>query len=73
MSEKITVNDGEGLFDKYGMLQSAIDQLNTIQVSGYQNMAVLINVAQQLTALKKGMKEEEERREKERLEAMEEI
>ncbi len=72
MSE-ITVNDGDGLLDKYGMIQSVLDQLNTLQVSGYQNMAVLINVAQQLMALKKGMKEEEERREKERLESMEEI
>ena len=72
MSE-ITVNDGDGLLDKYGMIQSVLDQLNTLQVSGYQNMAVLINVAQQLLALKKGMKEEEERREKERLESMEEI
>ena len=73
MADIVKVNDGEGLFDKYGMLQSAIDQLNTVQVSGYQNMAVLINVAQQLSALKKGMKEEEERQEKERQEAMEEI
>lgn len=72
MSE-ITVNDGDGLLNKYGMIQSVLDQLNTLQVSGYQNMAVLINVAQQLMALKKGMKEEEERREKERLESMEEI
>lgn len=72
MSE-ITVNDGGGLFDKYGMIQNAIDQLNTLQVSGYQNMATLINVAQQLTALKQGMKDEEERLARERQEAMEEI
>ena len=57
----MTLNDGDGLFDKYGLIQSVIDQLNTIEVKGYQNMAVLINIAQQLTALKKGLKEEEER------------
>ena len=58
----MTLNDGDGLFDKYGLIQSVIDQLNTIEVKGYQNMAVLINIAQQLTALKKGLKEEEERK-----------
>lgn len=57
----MSINDGDGIFDKYGMIQNIIDQLNTVTVSGYQNMLTIVNVGQQLTALKKGLKEEEER------------
>ena len=69
----MTLNDGGGLFDKYGLIQNCIDQLNGVQVSGYNNMSIIINVANQLTALKKGMKDEEERIEREKAEAEVEI
>lgn len=55
----MTLNDGGGLFDKYGLIQSVIDDLNRVQVAGYQNMAILIDAAQRLRALKDGMKKEE--------------
>lgn len=55
----MTYNDGNGLFDKYGLIQSVIDDLNRVQVSGYQNMGILISSAQKLQALKDGMKKEE--------------
>lgn len=54
----MTINDG-GIFDKYGLIQSIIDDLNKVQVSGYQNMATLIGSAQKLQALKEGLKKEE--------------
>ena len=54
----MTINDG-GIFDKYGLIQSIIDDLNRVQVCGYQNMSILIQSAQKLQALKEGMKKEE--------------
>lgn len=55
----MTLNDGGGLYDKYGMIQSVIDDLNRVQVCGYQNMRIIIGCAQRLQALKEGMKKEE--------------
>ena len=55
----MTTNDG-GIFDKYGLIQSVIDDLNKVQVCGYKNMGILINSAQKLQALKNGLKKEEE-------------
>lgn len=55
----MTLNDGGGLYDKYGMIQSVIDDLNRVQVCGYQNMGIIIGCAQRLQALKEGMKKEE--------------
>ena len=54
----MTIND-DGIFDKYGLIQSIIDDLNRVQVCGYQNMGILIQSAQKLQALKEGMKKEE--------------
>ena len=53
------INDGGGLFDKYGLIQSIIDDLNRVQVCGYQNMGIIINSAQKLQALKEGLKKED--------------
>ena len=55
----MTLNDGGGLYDKYGLIQSVIDDLNRVQVAGYQNFHILLDAAQRLTALKDGMKKEE--------------
>ena len=55
----MTLNDGGGLFDKFGLIQSVIDDLNRVQVAGYQNFHILLDVAQRLTALKEGLKKEE--------------
>ena len=54
----MTINDG-GIFDKYGLIQSIIEDLNRVQVCGYQNMGILINSAQKLQALKEGLKKED--------------
>ena len=54
----MTINN-DGIFDKYGLIQSIIDDLNRVQVSGYQNMGILLNAAQKLQALKEGLKKED--------------
>lgn len=59
----MTLNDGDGLFDKYGMLQSCIDVLNTIEVKGYENCKKILDIGQRLTAVKNGMKKEEQTQE----------
>ena len=53
------INDDGGLFDKYGLIQSIIDDLNRVQVCGFQNMGIIINSAQKLQALKEGLKKED--------------
>lgn len=53
------VNNGNGLFDKYGMIDGVIVQLNNLEVKGAVNMTIVIDCIQRLGALRKGMKEEE--------------
>ena len=63
----MVLNDGDGLFDKYGMLQSCIDILNTVDVKGYENCKKILDIGQRLTAVKAGMKKEEDEQKQEEI------
>ena len=57
------LNDGNGLFDKYGLIESAICDLDKIEVKGAENMVIVINTIQKLSALRKALKDEEKAKE----------
>lgn len=59
----MTFNCGNGLFDKYGLIESIIENLNKVQVCGFSNMGILIDSAQKLNALKQGLKKEDDAKE----------
>ena len=53
------INNGNGLYDKYGLLDSVIVDLNRLNVSGVENMQIILSSISRLSALKKGLREEE--------------
>lgn len=57
------LNDGNGLFDKYGLIESIICDLDKIEVKGAGNMVIVINTIQKLSALRKALKDEEKAKE----------
>ena len=57
------LNDGNGLFDKYGLIESIICDLDKIEVKGAENMVIVINTIQKLSALRKALKDEEKAKE----------
>ena len=57
------LNDGNGLFDKYGLIESIICDLDKIEVKGAENMVIVINSIQKLSALRKALKDEEKEKE----------
>lgn len=59
MSE-LKVNDGKGLFDKYGMFEEILTKIDLIADSkGALRCGLIWDVAGMIKALKKGIKEEE--------------
>lgn len=52
------------MFDKYQMMEGIINLLNTISVTGAQNVLTLGEVFKMLSALRKGLKEEEQAKKK---------
>lgn len=57
------LNDGNGLFDKYGLIDGIICDLDKIEVKGAGNMVIVINTIQKLSALRKALKDEEKAKE----------
>ncbi len=57
------LNDGNGLFDKYGLIDGIICDLDKIEVKGAENMVIVINTIQKLSALRKALKDEEKAKE----------
>lgn len=55
----MTINDGNGLFDKCGLIDSIIIDLDSLEVKGIANMRIVFETVQKLAALKNGIKEEE--------------
>ena len=47
------------ILDKYGMIDHALRSLNGIKVSGSENIVLLSNAFQMLFTLQKGLKEED--------------
>lgn len=63
MNENITVNDGKGLYDNIGLVDTIVNDLNRIprlMIDGqfFQASAVFASVGQRLGNLKKGIQEE---------------
>lgn len=52
----------QGLYTKYDLIDSMIVGLNCVNVSGVENMKIIIETIQKLGALKEGLKKEEEQR-----------
>ena len=57
------LNDGNGLLDKYGLIDGIICDLDKIEVKGAENMVIVINTIQKLSALRKALKDEEKAKE----------
>lgn len=57
------INAGNGLYNKYGMIDSVIVSLDTIPVTGVDNMLKVIDAVKKLTALKDGLRNEDKQRE----------
>ena len=63
MNENITVNDGKGLYDNIGLVDTIVNDLNRIprlMIDGqfFRVSAVFASVGQRLGNLKKGIQEE---------------
>lgn len=52
----------DGIYDKYGLIDSIVCELNLVSVSGVGNMKIIIETIQKLGALKDGLKKEDEQR-----------
>ena len=59
----MTVNGGSGVYDKYGLIDSMIVELNGLEVKGVENMRIVMETIQKLAALRQGLSEEDKRRE----------
>lgn len=55
----MNINDGNGLYDKYGLIDSIICGLNQIEVKGVDNMRIVFDSIGKLSALRNGLKNEE--------------
>lgn len=58
----MTVNDGNGLFDKYGLIDSCVDTLCGLRVTIRDLASIgnpVIDVVNRLLALKEGLKKED--------------
>lgn len=51
-----------GILDKYGIIDSMINNLNNVTVSGYNNLLIIVDALQKLKALKDGLMDEEKHR-----------
>ena len=51
-----------GILDKYGIIDSMINNLNNVTVSGYNNLLIIVDALQKLKALKDGLLDEEKHR-----------
>jgi len=49
------------MYDKYGLIDSMIVALDTLTVTGAGNMRTVLDVIGRLSALKEGLKKEEQR------------
>lgn len=56
----MTINDGKGLFDKYGLIDSILSDMNSLRLEGVTNFSLVCDMYNRLNALKKGLREEEE-------------
>lgn len=64
----MTINDGKGIFDQYGLLDSCIKDLSRLRIPLEELAAIgnpIISVINRLIALKGGLMKEEEERNKE--------
>lgn len=55
----MVINNGDGLYDKYGLIDSIISQINNLPIVGVAACSTVCDIYNKLTALKKGLKEEE--------------
>ena len=58
--ETAKINDGGGLWDKYGLIDNLITICNNIEVKGIRNGQLLYLVGNGLETLKKSLKEAED-------------
>ena len=56
---KTEVHSGDGLYNKYGMIDLIICKLNSVEVKGIENMRYLIESIQMLGALCEGLRKED--------------
>ena len=56
----MTINDGKGLYDKYGLIDSILSDMNSLRLEGVTNFSLVCDMYNRLNALKKGLREEEE-------------
>lgn len=54
----------DGIYNKFEMLQGVINLLDGLNISGQKNIVILSSVYQMLTALQKGLKDEDETKNK---------
>lgn len=54
----------DGLYNKYEMLHGVVNLLDELSISGQKNITIVSNVFQILTALQKGLKDEDEAKNK---------
>lgn len=61
------INAGNGLYNKYGMIDSVIVSLDTIPVTGVDNMIKVIDAVKKLAALKDGLRNEDKQHEQDHI------
>jgi len=54
------VNSGNGLYNRYGLIDSIIVDLDRLEVRGVSNMKIIFDSIAKLNALKEGLRKEED-------------
>lgn len=67
----LNYNDGSGLFDTAGILRSAIEDINALNLQGVQNWARVINAVQKIESAIHAVKRRDEEDEKQLEEQLE--
>lgn len=70
--DTVSYNDGNGLYDTAGILRSAIEDINALNLQGVQNWARAIGAIQKIESAIRAVKardEEDEKRQEEELKA----
>ena len=61
MENEVSVNDGKGLLDKYGVIDEVLTKLDLMaDAKGALRCGLVWDVSQMLRTLKKGLKDEDE-------------
>ena len=66
----MNINDGKGLYDKYGLIDSIMVQVNSLVTQGVRNASTICDICNKLDALKRGLQEDDKRAEANNQEAV---